>query len=228
MGQRLPEYNPRNINRYVADAQYDVGVSNAGIVTMQLGTPATADTDGILDGDAITDAALTITASSFETTYDETDEDVMSRYGRCLTMTGGSVGDDAVITVWGRDYLGQPMSEAFTLNGTSGVVGVKAFKVVDEVTVAAGNANASSSIDLGWNDKLGLPYKATALIEELEDGATASAGTFVAPVATQTATSADPRGTYDPDSACNDTKQFDLVAYVDKDGLYGSAHFYTA
>lgn len=227
MAINRPSYHPRNISTYTPDMTLAADVSINGMCDLSLGTPEAADADGILDGGTITTAAGgSFDSSDFKTTYVETNDDLMAVYGRCLTYTGGSAGDDASVTVKGRDYLGQPVAETKTLTGTTAVSGGKAFKWIDTIVAATGNANASSTLDVGWNDKLGLPYKTKALLKELEDAVAASSGTFVAGVDTQTASSADPRGTYDPNTATDGTTEFSLIAVVDNTNLHGEPHYF--
>jgi len=59
------------------------------------------------------------------------------------------------------------MRENMTLSGTTTIFGNKAFRYVDNVNVAAGAA--SDTFDLGWYDRLGLPYKAEKIVSYTED-----------------------------------------------------------
>ena len=87
-------------------------------------------------------------------------------YGRCLTATG-SAGSNHVCTISGRDYLGQKMSEALTLSGTVVIHGNKAFKYVDSMSTAVGAAG--DTVDVGWSDRVGLPYKSEQILDYRED-----------------------------------------------------------
>lgn len=217
MTQHMPDYYPTKVNVHVPSMAYSADVVHNGPNEFSLGTPVTLDADGILDGHSIATAGSTTT---FNALYSHS---VMGTYGRNVTVVASGAATSTV-TVKGRDYLGQPMLETFTLNGTTPVVGLKAFKQIEEVEYGA---TGGTTIDVGWADKLGLPYAATSLLKELQDGVAATAGTFVArSTATQSATSADPRGTYDPNSACNGTLEFSLVMMVDRDNLHGVAHYY--
>jgi len=70
---------------------------------------------------------------------------------------------------------------------------------------------------IGFGDVLGLPVflpSAAFINAELQDGVAASAGTVVAglsPATVSTATTADVRGTYDPNAACDGSKVFELL-----------------
>lgn len=62
--------------------------------------------------------------------------------------------DTAVLTVTGTDVYGRAMSEAMTLNGTTVVNGLKAFKTISAV---AGSAAIANLAKVGTTDTLGLP-----------------------------------------------------------------------
>ncbi len=115
------------------------------------------------------------------------------------------------VTVNGYDYYGQPMSELlqFDPSGSDVVAaGVKAFKYIySYVITSSGNATANT-LDLGWGDVLGLPYKLPAKSDFLTNGCyfnevlEATAPTVVAGVTTTaTTTTGDVRGTIDLNSA---------------------------
>lgn len=230
MGNIERDFFPARINQRVPDMEYaaDIDVST-GAYMANLGAPATADPDGILDGVTISHTAVqTFTSTDYETAmqnHGDSTEELDATYGRALTYTGNS-GADGTVTVTGTDYLGQVMVETATLNGTTPVAGTKAFKRVTEV-VSNADGTGGTTLDLGWSDVLGLPYAAKAIGVELEDGVSATAGTFVAQVTTdpQTATTGDPRGTYDPNSACDGSKAFIIEIYTNTDNLHGVAHF---
>ena len=115
------------------------------------------------------------------------------------------------VTINGYDVYGAPMSETITFPATAtsiSVAGVKAFKYIySYVIVAAGNAT-TNTLNLGWGDVLGMPYRltlksdllATFFNEVLE----ATAPTLViGDATTATATTGDVRGTIDTNSAMN-------------------------
>ena len=142
---------------------------------VNFGAPAAADADGILDGVAANTNAQVYTAEDFKAGFEGTLE-----VARNVTLVGSS-GANHVVTVTGKDEYGQPMSENLTANGATTVNGKKAFKEITKVNVAAGAAG--DTIDLGWGDVLGLPVRierAGDIVEELEDGAAATAGTLTA------------------------------------------------
>jgi hypothetical protein len=62
------------------------------------------------------------------------------------------------------------MQESITLSGTTVIFGNKAFKFVDKVVIAAGASGDTA--DIGWYDRLGLPYKAEVVLGYTEDDVT--------------------------------------------------------
>ena len=108
------------------------------------------------------------------------------------------------------------MVESLTGNGTTPVLGKKAFKKITTVVAAIGTA--SQVFDLGFGDVLGLPQylsEAGCVVKEVENGVEATAGTLVAGIViVSTATTGDVRGTYDPNSAADNSKHFKLIASI--------------
>jgi len=221
MTARTATFYNRRYNAYVPAMGYACDVIHAAPHRVNFGAPAAADPDGILGGQTIAEA---VTVTTF--LLDEAD----APFGRNVTVVANGIATSAV-TVNGKDYLGQPMTESFTLNGTTPVVGVKAFYWIDSVVVGA---TADRTIDLGFGTKFGLPYRMQAAIIETVDGDDAAAGTFVSGVLTdpQTATTVDPRGTYVPTTTPNGTKILGAVFIPNSDvnaagngGLHGIAHY---
>lgn len=221
MTARTATFYNRRYNAYVPAMGYAADVIHAGPYRVNFGTPAAAAAAGILAAESIAAAGSTTTFVS-----DESD----AAFGRNLTVvaSGAAVSN---VTVSGKDYLGQPMTESFTLNGAVAVVGVKAFYWIDTVTFGA---TAATTINVGFGTKFGLPYRMQAVIVETVDGDDAAAGTFVAGVLTdpQTATTVDPRGTYVPTTAPNGAKRLGAIFYPNSDvnssgngGLHGTAHY---
>lgn len=216
----LPTF--RGPNYYVPSMQYAADVMETGDVRVTLGAPVALDADGILAAQSIATAGNT---TAFAATYSNA---AMGRYGRNVTVVASGAATSTV-TIDGFDVYGQPMRETLTLNGTTPVLGVKAFKDVARVTYGA---TAATTINVGWGNALGLPYRAinTALTGERVSLAVPTAGTLVAGLAlatTQTATTADPRGTYQPHSGVlpDGTRTYEFIYLADTDSLHGSAHF---
>lgn len=231
MVQRSPKYNPRRVNQYVPGMQYAAAVVHAAPFEIDFGAPAVAAAANILSAQSIAVAGVTTTLL-----IDNTDPVISALYpygpgfGRCLQVVASGAATSNV-TIRGRDYMGQPMTESFTLNGAAAVVGVKAFKWIDSVTYGA---TAATTINVGTTDKLGLPYRTRLVQAEFSNGVSAAVGTFVTPNLTdpQTITTTDPRGTYDPTTVLDGAKVIKAIALLDNQlnasgngGLYGLPHF---
>jgi hypothetical protein len=119
------------------------------------------------------------------------------------------------------------MMETLTLNGTTPVLGLKAFRRISRVT---GAVTASTTINVGWGNKLGLPYKLQDVYTVLKSNAEpADADTpVVGSVATQSATSADPRGTLNlhANNLTNGTNTYTVIGLWDVANLYGVQHYF--
>lgn len=173
-------------------------------VLVNLGAPDAADADGVCASQSGTaSTAMTINgalAASGVATFD-----VPRNVVAAWTNT-------AVLTVTGTDEYGNTVVES-SASGTS-MAGKKAFKTITSVVPSANITGAT----VGSGDVLGLPLfleNKGHVLREMEDGVAATAGTLVAGVTSAaTATTGDVRGTYDPNSACDGSKAFTLVAAV--------------
>jgi hypothetical protein len=159
------------MGRFVGALSTDVyGVSlkelRLGKLALSAAQGAAADADGILDGQAsAADAVTTVTAFLAQPPYP-----------RNLTITPGGVTNDvkaASITVNGTNFNNEAISEnfAFLADATAATVGAKAFKSVTSVVIPAQDG-AGATFDVGWGDKLGLPFMAdeNTVIQALFDG----------------------------------------------------------
>lgn len=181
-------------------------------VKIVLGAPIAADPDGLVT--SVSQAAGTMALTGALVSGGVAILDVP----RALVVDSGGA-DTAVITITGTDEYGATMVESITLNGLTAVNGKKAFKTVTGIT---NSATISNGAFVGTTDILGLPVAKPAattggVIKELEDDAVATAGTFVAALAKNTestATSADVRGTYLPNSAADGAKTFALEMVI--------------
>ena len=229
MSKVTQDYFPRSINQYVPNMEFAADVvGNAVLVS--LGAPAALDADGIWDGVTVGTTVTTFDSSDFKSTFDgsstsltTTSGMIDATYGRTLTVTGAASGDQ-VVTITGRDYLGQVMVENFTISGTTPIQGKKAFKFVDSASATAGTGGIS--MDVGWADKLGIPYAGTSLLSDTEDGVVA-AGALTAAITTdpQTATTGDPRGTFDAASSSNGSIVSEIRYLCNTSDLHGVEHF---
>lgn len=218
--RRVASYRNERTNTYVPAAAYAADVIHSAPIQVDFLTPIAAVAAGILSAQSIATAGSTTTFVS---------RIADAPFGRNLTVVASGAATSNV-TVSGKDYLGQSMTESFTLNGTTPVVGVKAFKWIDTVTYGA---TAATTINVGFGTKLGLPYRMSNVMEETANGAEATVGTFVAGVLTdpQTTTTADPRGTYVPSTTMNGSNRIratflpnELLNANGNGGLYGIQH----
>lgn len=211
----------------VYDADSGVEIYKAGEIQIwNLGSAGTADVDGICAAQAIAGAADAdidgALASGGVATLD-------ARYGRNVLVDSTDAGDTTqTITVTGTDCYGNTMVETIAMNGTTAVAGKKAFKTVTQIAVSAA---LTGNLTVGTADVLGLPAflpNSAYILKELEDGAAAVAGTVVAGLGVNTvstATTADVRGTYDPNSACDGSKGLVLLVAVPDPKFLGNPQY---
>jgi len=211
-------------NYYVPSMQAGSDLGQLRKTRISFGAPPDVLATGILSAQSI---AAAVDTTTFNVLYTNAK---MGPFGRNLTVVASGAATSNV-TVIGRDYLGQPMRESFTLNGTTPVVGLKAFKYIDRVTAGL---TAGTTINLGWGTKFGLPWKTRAVYREYVDQVVAAAGTLAAPVLTdpQTTTTGDPRGTYVPTTTPDAVKVLEIDAEIDagvnaagRGGLHGIQQF---
>ena len=226
MAIRYPTNFPQRINQRVPNMTMDGACAMTGHVHADLGVPSALNATGILNAQSINTAG---SSTTFDAAYTSTVEGTMGRWGRNVTVVASGAATSTV-TITGRDFLGQAVTETLTLNGTTPVLGAKCFKYVDRVAWAL---TAATTINVGWGNRLGLPLKAvaTALTNELIDNTTAGgAGVLVAGLVnttTMTATSSDPRGYYTPNASVlpNAARAYQIVYMGDQLNLHGVTHF---
>lgn len=213
-------------NYYVPAAQAMGDLAQNLRQRVNYGAMALATATFILSAQSI---AAAVDTTTFATTADLISAH-MGPYGRCVQVVASGAATSNV-TVIGRDYLGQPMRESLTLNGTTPVIGLKAFKYIDRVTAGI---TGGTTINLGSHAKVGCPYVCTAVEREFADNVPAAAGTLTAPIFTdpQTTTTGDPRGTYTATTAFNGAKIIEVdmeftnfVNAANRGGLHGIQHF---
>lgn len=146
---------------------------------------------------------------------------------RNVSVVSANAGDTTqVLTVFGFDVYGQPLRENLTLTGTTTVNGNKAFARVTRVSCSAVTAG---QLTVGHGNRLGLPVylpSAGFILRELQDGATAAAGTTVAGArVASTATSVDVRGVYTPAVAPNGALTYELLIAAPDSGNTGAPQF---
>lgn len=193
-------------------------MTRASTFQINLGAPDTLITNGVMAAQNRTNAGALIVNGSLAASGVAT----LDRPRNVIAKSGGA--DTAVLTVTGADEYGVVMKENLTLNGTTAVNGKKAFRTVTAIACDAAVANTAF---VGTGDVLGLPVflpGAGNVTKEMENGTVATAGTFVAGFRTaggHAATSADVRGTYDPNSACDGDKVFQLIVALPDAGERG-------
>jgi hypothetical protein len=77
---------------------------------------------------------------------------------RALRIKGNQVGITGNVVITGTNYADEVITETIAANGVNAVEGNKAFKTVTQIVVPA-QTTAGDTISIGFNDKLGLPYK---------------------------------------------------------------------
>ena len=223
MAKRHASYFPQGARLGVRNATMVGGVESDGCVYAELGAP-------LVSGVAIMTAqsiAGTSAITALDATWTASDAQ-MGRFGRNVTIVASGAAT-AVVQIRGRDYLQQAMREDLTLNGTTPVSGLKAFRYIDSITPVTGTGATTATLSTGG--RLGLPYKFLALdVEFKNQAAAANAGTFTAGLATtttSTATTADVRGTYIPATVVPDgVNTFAVRYFVDNNNAHGNAQYF--
>lgn len=172
-----------------------------GIVTSHVGAGAAGTTTRTPNGSLASGGVATLTPAR----------------NVVITVTHGSavVAMSGVIT---GTRMGRAITEAWSVTAGSTsktYTGKIAFDTVTSITeVIAADASANTII-MGNGKVLGLDFKCAMvqIVAEAEDGAIPTAGVLVA---ASTAATADPRGTYTPNSALNGALDFE-VAYLSAD-----------
>jgi hypothetical protein len=193
---------------------------------LNLGSPGVLDVDGICAAQAKAEAgALTINGALAVAGVGILDAPT----GRNVLVDSSDAGDTTqTITVTGTDMYGVEMVKTIAMNGTTAVAGKKAFKTVTAVSVSAALAG---NFTLGTGDILGLPAyvpNAAMILKESLNGAAATAGTVVAGLtgATKpTATTADVRGTYLPNSATDGSRAWELLVALPDPTYLGAEQY---
>lgn len=102
----------------------------------------------ILAATALTDALQTIITNI-------TDPDVV----RNLTIKGNAGGIAGDVVIRGTNYNNDQIEATIALNGATEVLGLKAFKTVDEIDLPVETNVGTDTVSIGVGDSLGLPYK---------------------------------------------------------------------
>lgn len=235
-------YFPYATSVAVRSMQYAADVNVNGQYNARFGAPVALSASGILlavqmvNGSAVTISnsftagAGTATAIGYNGMVpflSLTERRGADGWGRNITCVASNT-NARTLTITGYDYLGQKMVETMTINGTTTVQGLKAFAWVESAVFSSDTD--TTTVNVGWGNKLGLPYAGQAMMIEMKNGAlAANAGTFVAALAdatAATATNADPRGTYLPVTVIPDGSNTFEIVYAVRDGnLHGNAQY---
>jgi len=138
------------------------------------------------------------------------------------------------VTVTGFDVYGQMMKSTLSVTATGtdkSAAGLKAFKHILSIAITSAGDATTNTLNLGWGDVLGLPFKADLKADVLRvsfnDAWDDSATIVAADDTTPTATTGDVRGTVDTNSASDGSR---VVVWMKVDGsskatLVGQAQF---
>lgn len=198
------------------DSSVDVGARWWPLANVNLGTPAVASTTYVVN-------AATVSAAG-NATLNSTNEEtitglaggallVVTDYPRALQYVSSNAGDTTqTVTVTGYDQYKSLQTELITLNGTTPVLGLKAFVYIQSVAVSA---TMAGTLSVGTQNVFGLPMAVDAgdyeaAVKVVSGAQTADAGTLVFADRTSPATSTtgDVRGTYAPAATPNGSTTF--------------------
>ena len=192
----------------------------AELVNLNLGSPGAAAANNILISAAVTAVAAATTVLTGALVAGGIAV-INARTGRNVVAAWTNA---AVLTVRGFDMYGKAITES-SASGTS-MAGKKAFKTVTSIQFSADVTGCT----IGTGNVIGLPAyvpNASQVLKESQDGAAATAGTLVAGLANtkSTATTADVRGTYVPNSAPDGSKAYMLLAALSEPAYLGAVQY---
>lgn len=202
-------------NVYVNGLTVHTGLDENTEGLIWFGTPAAASTTAFRAAIAATAGVRTLVGTAKSGTL------VDAAFGRTLTVTSGAATN---VTIYGRDYLNQPMTETIVCAAAATYNGLKAFKYIDAFV-----SSAATTVAIGSGAKFGLPFVTRTVIRELTGTTVAAAGALTAPdFNTPTASTGDVRGTYTPTTTPNGVATIGLEALFNDqttDGLYGTKQY---
>lgn len=196
----------------------------------RLGNPAVGytNTDGVLSVNIILSGTAFSGAGSVAPNTAPTNGSLVSGvatldFPRTLDVSSSNSGDTTqTVTITGTDYYGAPMTQAYTLDGETAVLGLKAFYTVNTIAVSAA---MTGDLYVGVGSALGLSY--ALLTGSLPVGSknvsgtiSADAGTVVQadPTSPATSSTGDVRGTYKPAGTLAAATTYFYVEYQTLDG----------
>jgi hypothetical protein len=233
------QYHPYGISQRVPSMKYAADVNIGHPYALDFGAPVATDTDGILAAFVTTSATAhtintftsgvgTATAIGFNGLVPFDSLTVGGNgWGRTLVAVGGAA-TTRIVTVTGYDYLGSKMVETIQLNGTTPVLGLKAFAWIESIGISS--VADTATVSVGFTNCFGVPYAMEARVVETKNGTVAAnASTIVAALAdatTSTATTADVRGTILFSTVLPDgTNTFGLYYTLRRGNLHGNAQY---
>ena len=194
------------------------GVEVSFLHQQKILNPIAGDVDGL-----VTAAGSGATAAAGDVPIDGAFLNAVTGFGdistaRNIEIDSSNAGDTTqVVTITGRDIVGNPQVENISANGTTAVRGLKAFSVVESISNSAafaGNLTVGTSATLA-NIELGLDAgleSAFDALHALTGAGAADGGSFTVADATSPATAitGDTKGTYNPGNAPDGSADFIL------------------
>lgn len=239
VSRNYASYFPYGISLRVPNMEYAADVNIGHPYICNFGAPVAASNNGILsavvmvNGSAVTVNSFTAGAGSATAIgYNgmvphDSLTSVGKGWGRGLRVVASSA-NTRTATVTGYDYLGSKMVEVLTINGTTPVLGLKAFSWIESVVFSS--STDTTTVDVGWTNLFGVPYAMETRVYETKNGTVAAnLGTIVSALADATAatgTNADVRGTILFSTVLPDgTNTFELGYTLRRGNLHGNAQY---
>lgn len=217
------------------------GIALSPLVFVDLGAPANADADGLINdatgAELPNDGTKTYTfpaenASPTDEALRSGELDVPRNI--VAAATAGETVVAMTITITGVDCYGARMVEALSIAGGAppqSATGKKAFAAVTQIDITSASDATGNTLNIGTGNVLGLPFRADAnCVLSPRTANAADSGTFVpADTATPTATTGDVRGTYTPSGTLNGTNKVGLLIALNapssKTAIYGLSQY---
>lgn len=225
-------YYPRRVNMRVPNCNYAAEVNLGAPYICNFGAPIALSTTYFASAAVMVNGSAVTLQVSDGTILNGglvpgTSASVPTLWGRGLTLVASSTNTRAV-TITGYDYLGQRMTRTSTMVSATPIAIAAAFMWVESIVFAS--ASDTTTVDVGYNNVFGLPFKGMQMTNEIKnEAAAANAGTFVAGLVsttTPTATTAGVRGSYTPSTVLPDGTNTFMISYIpDFTQLHGSAQY---
>lgn len=106
------------------------------------------------DNDVLADTALDASENTVVTSFDGQPDEP-----RNVTVKGNDANVTGDVVIEGANVEGAPISETIALNGSSVVVGNKAFAEIDQITLPPYDTADTERVRVGLGAKLGLPVR---------------------------------------------------------------------